>query len=240
MDRGLYIAASGMLAELSRQDRIADQLANASTPGFKPERSTQRSFGDLLLSNQASGSYVGALGMGAQIVDVKPDLTQGPLRETSEPLDFALEGDGFFAVRTQDGTRYTRDGQFTLDAKRQLVTSTGGVVLDAKGSPITLPAGDPAVGADGNLTVAGKPVATIGVVTLTNPQRAGDTYFTGTASGGRPATTNVRQRFLEGSAVDPARVMVDMITSMRAYESVQRAIHTIDDSLGKGINGGGQ
>src|SRR5512143_1940293 len=99
MERGLYIAASGMVAEQMRQDQIANDLANASTPGYKADRVTQRSFGDLLLSNAATGQVVGPLGLGVQASAMSTDLSPQPLRETGEPLDLAVEGEGFFAVQ---------------------------------------------------------------------------------------------------------------------------------------------
>src|SRR5438552_4004306 len=90
MDRGLYIAASGMLAELVRQDQLANDLANASTPGYKADRAAEASFGQLLLRNRTTGEPIGSLGFGAQIAEIRTDLTQGPLRQTDEPLDVAL------------------------------------------------------------------------------------------------------------------------------------------------------
>src|SRR5438046_2463484 len=123
MDRGLYIAASGMLAELTRQDQIANDLANSSTPGYKPDRAAQRGFADLLLESRQSGQPIGALGLGVEISTIRTDMTQGPLRQTGEPLDLALQGDGFFAVKTTAGTRYTRDGQLSLDGQGRLVTA---------------------------------------------------------------------------------------------------------------------
>src|SRR5436305_1625267 len=114
MERGLYIAASGMVAEMVRQDQIANDLANASTPGYKADKATQRSFGDLLLSNTVTGQTVGPLGMGARIDRIVTDTTAAPIRQTGQPLDFAVEGDGWFGVRTAQGVRYTRNGQFAL------------------------------------------------------------------------------------------------------------------------------
>src|SRR2546423_792516 len=114
MERGLYIAASGMLSELTRQDQIANDLANASTPGYKADRAAQASFGDLLLANRANGAPVGPLGLGATIAEIRTDLTQAPLKETGEPLDVALEGPGFLSVQTPAGTRYTRNGQVVV------------------------------------------------------------------------------------------------------------------------------
>src|SRR3712207_9459640 len=114
MERGLYIAASGMLAEMVRQDQIANDLANASTPGYKADRSTQRSFGTMLLHNTRNGRAVGPLGMGVRIDGVRTDLSPGPIRETGEPLDFAISVNGFFAGQTRGGLRFTRNGQFTV------------------------------------------------------------------------------------------------------------------------------
>src|SRR3954462_6912670 len=108
MERGLYIAASGMLAELQRQDGIANDLANASTAGYKSDRSTQRAFGEMLLANGETGSQVGTLGLGVEIDEKVTDWRREPLRQAEEPLDFAVQGEGFFAVRTGQGVYYTR------------------------------------------------------------------------------------------------------------------------------------
>src|SRR3954469_23730720 len=100
MDRGLYIAASGMLAEQVRQDQIANDLANASTPGYKADRTTQRSFGSLLLNNSASGARRGTQSTACQATPLPRTSTPDPLRNTGEPLDFGITGDGFFALQT--------------------------------------------------------------------------------------------------------------------------------------------
>jgi flagellar basal-body rod protein FlgF len=239
MDRGLYIAASGMLAEQVRQDQIANDLANASTPGYKSDRSAQTSFGELLLANSESGRQIGSLALGAQIAEIKTDLTPAALKETGEPLDLALDGEGFFAVQTPQGTRYTRNGQFTVDAKGQLATANGFLALDDSGKPITVGSSDGmTIGADGSITANGKAVAKLGVVSLTNPVKQGDTLFAGTP-GRRPAETSVRQGYLESSGVNAATAMIDMLTSMRAFEAGQKVIQTIDDTLNKGITAAG-
>jgi flagellar basal-body rod protein FlgF len=231
MDRGLYIAASGMLAELTRQDQVANDLANASTPGYKQDRAAQAGFGDLLVSDPRTGAPIGHQSAGVKIDALATDLAQAPLRETDEPLDVALQGDGFLAVQTPQGVRYTRNGQLALDATGGLVTTTGYPVLDDAGKPIALtPGAKVTIAADG--TISGGPK--LGVVSLANAAKQGDNFFIGTP-GARPAGTQVKQGFLEGSGVDPARAMVDMIVSMRAYEASQRVIHAIDETLGKGI-----
>lgn len=222
MERGLYIAASGMLAEQARQDLIAHDLANASTPGYKADRVASASFGEMLLHDTTSGQPIGALGLGTRIDRQVTDTSGGPLRDTGEPLDFAVQGDGFFSVRTAAGVRYTRDGQFSRSASGTLVTAAGDDVLGPTGAPIR-------IGADGRV-----PSTAIGVVALTNAARQGDNLFTGTPGGG--ATGTVRGGALEGSAVDPVHTMVEMLGSLRAFEAGQRVITTIDSTLGKAAN----
>jgi flagellar basal-body rod protein FlgF len=222
MERGLYIAASGMLSEMVRQDQIANDLANASTPGYKADRSTQSSFGSMLLANSVTGQSVGELGLGSQIDTVTTDVSAAPARETGEPLDFAVVGEGWFGVQTQQGTRYTRNGQFGVSAQGTLVDSMGNQVIGRGGGPVR-------VGADGR-----PDPRQVGIFNVTNPQKVGDSYVTGTAGG--QATGTVRQGALEGSNADPSRSMVDMIASFRAFESGQRVIRTIDETLAKASN----
>ena len=239
MDRGLYIAASGMLAEQTRQDQIANDLANASTPGYKADTSVQSSFGSMLLENTATGQVVGPLGMGAQITRVVTDMSPAPLKQTDEPLDVALDGQGFFTVQTPQGTRWTRDGQFVVDGGGRLTTANGFPVLDNAGRQITVGGPDGmTIAADGTITRGGRTIATLGVASLTNPVKQGDTLFNGTA-GPKPAATVVRQGYLEGSGIDPTTAMVDMITSLRTFESDQKAVTSIEETLQKGISAGG-
>ena len=223
MERGLYIAASGMLAEQVRQDQIANDLANAATPGYKADRTSQAGFGELLLANSATGATVGAQGTAVQVSAVETDFTPKPAKDTGEPLDFAIVGEGFFAVQTDRGTRYTRNGQFTADAQGRLATAQGDLVLGRGGRPLT-------VGADGRVDPR-----QLQVVNLSDPRKDGDSLVTGGVGGnGVPAAAGqVRAGALEASGSDAARSMVDMIASMRAFEAGQKVIQTIDETLGK-------
>jgi flagellar basal-body rod protein FlgF len=222
MERGLYIAASGMVSEMARQDLISNDLANASTAGYKSDTAVQGSFGDLLLQNTQTGQTIGPLGRGSRIERQVTDLTAGPIKETGEDLDFAVEGDGYFAVQTAQGVRYTRNGQFTAAAAGRLTDQLGNAVLDQNGRPIT-------IGADGKV-----PAGTVGVFAVNNARKAGDNFFQGTA-GGRGAG-QVRSGALEGSGADPVKAMTDMIASLRAFESGQKVITTIDSTLQKASN----
>jgi flagellar basal-body rod protein FlgF len=220
MDRGLYIAASGMLAEQIRQDQIANDLANASTPGYKGDRTAQRSFGDLLLANSANGGVVGRQSTAVQVDAIETDFSPRPARETGEPLDFAITGEGFFAVQTAQGVRYTRNGQFALDPQGRLVTAQGDPVLDTAGRAITA--------TDGKVDPR-----RVGVVALTDPRKEGDSLVTGTPAGAAAGT--IRSGALESSGADAARSMVDMIASMRAFEAGQKVIQAIDETLGQAV-----
>jgi flagellar basal-body rod protein FlgG len=217
MERGLYIAASGMLAEMARQDQLANDLANASTPGYKADRVSQRSFGDLLLSDSSTGATIGPLGSGAALDKQTTDLRQQALRDTGNPLDLAIQGDGYFGVRTAQGVRYTRNGSFAADKSGTLVDQLGNQVLGANNQPIK-------VAADGTIDPT-----KVAVFKVANLAKQGDNNFTGQASG--QDTGQVRTGSLEGSGVDPSRAMVDLMASMRTMEATQRAITTIDSTL---------
>jgi flagellar basal-body rod protein FlgF len=217
MDLGLYIAASGMVAEQVRQDQLANDLANASTPGFKPDESTQRSFGNVLLANTEGASAVGSVNEGVALGKAYTNMTQASMQETGEPLDFAIEGSGFFAVKTTQGVRYTRDGQFTASSTGVLTDTNGDPVLNQRGAQIK-------VGAAGTV-----PTSALGVFEVPGAVKQGEDLYTGKTSG-KPTGT-VRQGSLEGSGVDAAKVMVEMITSLRSFQSGQQAVQAIGQTL---------
>jgi len=219
MNRGLYVAASGMIAQQARQDQLANDLANAATPGYKPDRSAQHAFGELLVRNVQGDQAVGTISAGVRLEEQRTDLRPAPLRQTDEPLDLAIDGEGYFGVRTADGVRYTRNGRFATGADGTLVDQLGNRVLGRDGQPIQ-------VRPDGTVDPA-----TVGVFNLNAVAKAGDAQFTGTAAG--QAAGLVRSGSLEGSGVDAARTMVEMMANLRAYEAGQKAITTIDDTLGK-------
>ena len=217
MDLGLDIAASGMVAEQMRQDQLSNDLANASTPGFKPDETPQHSFGEVLMANTEGGAAVGSVDEGVALGKTYTNMTPGSMQETGEPLDFAIEGNGFFAVKTAQGIRYTRDGQFTTSAQGVLTDTNGDPVLGAKGAQIK-------VSAAGTV-----PASAVGVFEVPGAVKQGENLYTGNAAG-KPTGT-VRQGSLEGSGVDAAKVMVEMITSLRSFQSGQQAIQTIAETL---------
>ncbi len=217
MDTGLYIAASGMLAQQVREDQLANDLSNASTPGYKTDSSVQQDFGSLLLSNTATGQTIGSINTGVRLGSPVTNLTPETLHSTGQPLDFGIAGQGFFAVRTAQGVRYTRDGEFQANAQGQLTDSLGNPVLSQNGATIT-------VSAQGTV-----PASSLGVFNLTNPAKQGENLYAGTLAG--KGTGTVKQGELENSAVDPVMTMTNMISSLQTYQAGENAIQTIDSTM---------
>ena len=217
MDTGLYIAASGMLAQQVRQDQLANDLSNASTPGYKSDSSVQQDFGAMLLANTASGQTIGPINTGVRLGAPVVDLTPSTLHSTGQPLDFGIAGQGFFAVRTAQGVRYTRDGQFQANAQGLLVDGQGNPVLSQNGATIS-------VSAQGTV-----PASSLGVFNLTGVAKQGNNLFTGALAG--RGTGTVRQGELEDSSVDPVHTLVHMITALQTYQAGENAIQTIDGTM---------
>jgi flagellar basal-body rod protein FlgF len=216
MDRGLYIAASGMLAEQVRQDMLANDLANVSTPGYKGDRPSQRAFGELLVAN-SRGAPVGTIGAGSRITGQTTAFEQAAIQETDEPLDLAITGDGWFAVRTPQGERYTRGGRFAALPDGTLGDQLGNPVLGPDRQPVR-------VRPDGSVDPAA-----VGVFAVQRPLKAGEGLVTGTPAG--PGTGTVRAGALEASGVNATQTMVSMLQSTRTFEAGQKVLQTIDGTL---------
>jgi len=230
--RGIYIAASGLLAESARQDVIANNIANATTTGFKRSETTASPFGDMLLHNMGMPfqPQVGSLEMGAQVQGITMIDSQGGLRFTGNKLDMALVGTGHFTIDTPNGRRYTRDGSFGMDSAGRLVTKEGHPVLGTNG-PITLGPGEVRVGANGTITqgtaVRGTLLMTALDPTSISQESAG--LLAGTPAGN--PTARVRQNHLEGSTVNVVSEMVELIRVMRSFEANQKSVLAHDEAL---------
>ncbi len=238
MIRGIYIAASGLLAESARQDVIANNLANATTTGFKRSDSVASPFQEMLLRSQGMPGtpVVGPLEMGAQVEGIEMIDSQGALRFTGNTLDMALVGGGHFTVDTPAGRRYTRDGSFGLDTAGRLVTKEGNAVLDVNGRPITLDRGELKVSADGTITQGGVVKGRL-LLTALEPgsmEQQSQNLLNGTPQGA--PTAEVRQNHLESSTVNVVSEMVALIRVMRAFESNQKAVQSHDEALQASIS----
>lgn len=268
MVRGLYAAATGALVAQSVADNVANNLANVNSGGFKqtllqiqaaPALDVYRIQTD---PGQVAGNplpgvkvapYVGAVGTGAQIYDTPEDFTQGPLQQTGNTYDLALTSPNtFFTIRTPQGVRYTRDGQFTLNAQSNLVTADGNLVLSSTGRPIAI---DQQLGAvtirpDGTIsqaaqlgqtTGAQQVIGQLGVTSFGNLvalRKEGDNNFvdTGNAQPAAAAASSMQQGSLERSNGNIVKSMVDLITAERWFEANERSMKAQDDATNQAIN----
>lgn len=230
MNRGIYTAASGMVACQDWLDVLTHNLANASTTGFKRDTvQFQDALQREMFANGGRGPRIGSFSSGPQVAGRFTSFEPGALTPTGNPLDVALaEDSGAFAVETPQGVRYTRDGSFALDSERNLVTKQGHAVLDANLRPIALPPGSKiSIDGQGNVSVDDQQVATIGVF-------AGTFVKEGASLFGAPDALPVDSVALHPAAIESSNVnaietMVQMITLNRAFEMAQRAIVTQDE-----------
>lgn len=227
MDSGYYAAMSGLVARTQALDTAAANLANAQTPGYRAEREYFRSalLGPDSIDSQL-GRTVNNFGLlgGDQL-----SMAQGALQATGNPLDLAIEGQGFFQVQTAIGLRYTRDGGFHRAQSGQLVTSTGEPVLSAAGQTIQIPPGQVSVGADGAISVAGGVVATVGVVTFPSGAQLtpeGANRYVAPQGVAPQITKNatVHQGALESANQDVIQGSLDLIVMQRQAEMMQKAV----------------
>ncbi len=227
---GMLEAVRGCLKEELRMDVIANNLANASVPGFKKDRV---SFQNLLIQQSMGAQQVNAPVNRNSLVHVAPDLSQGDLRFTGNMLDFAINGMGFFKVMTPNGIRYTRKGNFTVDATGNLITQEGYQVL-GKGGTLNVMNKQVEVDDRGRVLVDGSELDQLDIVSFGDGARLvkeGKGLFRkdpGINEEPFPAESAVRQGYLENSNVNIAEEMVEMIHSLRAFESYQRAIKVLE------------
>lgn len=262
--KGVYTALSGALAQSQKLDTIANNLANANTPSFKAD---QQVFNEYLTANEkpptviqvpriaaSPESFYDVQGGDKSFVDTAgtyTKFTQGSLKPTGNPLDVAIDGDGFFEVATPDGVKLTRLGAFKIDGNGQLVTQNGHPVLRSGGEGV-----DPAARA---FTVSGQSQvhitdagdvfdgeANLGKISLVDVtdrdtlSKVGASLFEFKANA-QPEMTNVanpqmKQGFLEMSNVNVIHEMTDMIQTTRLFESAQKAISAYDSMSDKLIN----
>jgi len=276
MLRGLYTGASGMQAQIHKMDALANNLANVDTTGYKKDTSVQKAFPQMLIRRMNDEVYkfpfgsvdstpvVGKLGSGVELNEIFTQFTQGSLKETGNPFDTALDGQGFFTIDTPNGERYTRNGTFLVDNNGLLVTKEGlpvqgengniyikknNFVIDKQGRIFQNAdfADDPErlVSMNENDWANLEQVDTLKIVDFTRSRylkKQGSSLWTATNESGSPkavelgSSTKVIQGFLEKANVNPVTEMVAMITVNRAYEANQKVISTHDQMTEKLIN----
>ncbi len=249
MLEGLYTSGSSMLARATRQDVITNNIANSEVPGFKRDGVFLKELGEarrkasgghpVWRQNRISGAYV--------------DFGQGSMRQTDGKLHFAIQGPGFFQVRTAQGDLYTRNGEFSLSRDGVLVDNLGNSVLDERGGEIKMEGRDFSVNENGEILQAGEVKATLAVHDfekdvdgyyqdpdgLSRLERRQNGFFVpkpGVNQVPKTSNTKVMQGFLEQSNTSPIVQMVEMVELFRSYEADQRAIRAQDETLTQAVN----
>lgn len=225
MENPIYISLSRMMGLRRQMDVVSNNVANANTTGYKQQRVLFNEF----LSKPALGERMSMV----QDRGTVRDTTSGALLPTTNPLDVAINGKGYFVVDTVNGPHYTRAGRFQLDAQRQIVDESGLPVLGQNNKPITLPQGATTIriDSDGSVVTNVNPTQAIGKLNVVRFEReqamtpvGGGLYTTTETPAAAQPETKVQQGMLEESNVKPVVEMTNMIEILRQYQSMQRVL----------------
>ncbi len=255
MVRALYTAWTGLRNEEKRMDVVTNNMANANTTGYKKIEVTSQSFDRQLavkINDVTVGTDtvqgIGGVTLGVKIGETYFDMSQGSFKQTENLYNFALSGKGFFTISTtnkagETTTRYTRDGDFTITKDGYLVTKDGDFVLGNGGNPIQIPGANTAeisVNSLGEIYVDGNYINTFQLVDFENYEALssyGENMYEPVEGAVMiDAEATVQQGYLEMSNVNMVTEMVDMIAVTRAYETNQKMIQTVDNTLDKAVN----
>jgi flagellar basal-body rod protein FlgG len=248
MSGSIYAATSAAEVQRVRMGLLSNNLANINTTGFKIDKVAFRTEGD----GAAPGETVDgdALDAGERMklavipMTMRTDFSQGPLQSTGNPLDLAIQGDGFFSIQTARGMRYTRGGSFTLDAEGRLTTHEGDPVM-GEGGEIAIEGAEIEVDGDGNILIDGQIADKLRIVEIADKEalkKEGANLFVLDEKKGvaEPVEyAGIHQGFLERSNAHAVKIMTDLIEVMRGYESYQKIIRTLDEINSKLIAGVG-
>jgi flagellar basal-body rod protein FlgF len=249
MIQGLQDSGISMLNRTSKQDVIANNIANSEVTGFKRDGLFMREMGEA----RRKGSGAHPVWRNDRVAGAFVDFEQGNMRRTHSPLNVAIHGSGFFQVRTDQGDVYTRNGEFSVDSQGTLVTNLGNPVLDDRGGEITIAGPDFIINENGEILEDGVTSATIAIHDfekdaeglyqdpdgVTRLERKPNGFFfpkPGVNRVATPTDTKIMQGFLEESNVNTITEMVDMLEVFRAFEADQRAIRIQSETLGRAVN----
>lgn len=254
MIRSLYTTISGMKTQQAKQDVITNNMANSNTVGFKGDNLAIKKFDDVLIQNssdiQNGKNYtqtIGNLSLGSRIDETATDFTQGNIQSTDSDTDFAIDGRGFFTVNRDNGTGgqnyYTRDGHFHVNMQGYLVNDTGDYVMGNNintGNQEKIMVGNGKISSDvyGNISIDGKPSYSFETADFNNYKtlkKIGDNLYQGENPISN-ANVYVKQKALEQSNINPINEMVNMMSTMRTFETQQKVVQAIDQTLGEAAN----
>ena len=250
MVKGLYTAYTGLINQQNRLDVVTNNLANATTTGYKKEGTTSQSFDSLMaikINDPTNGNInqnIGQISLGVKIGENYRDYSQGSFKNTSGSYDFALSGNGLFSISFtnktgQESTMYTRDGSFQMAQDGSLVTKDGDFVLGQDG-PIVLPTNATiSVDETGGIYADGQYIDQFAITDFEDnnyiEQYGENLYSAVDGATKKDATATVMQGYLEMSNVNVVSEMVQMITISRAFESNQKVMNSIDETLQKAV-----
>lgn len=240
MFKGFYNLTSGMLSQGRRLDVVSNNMTNVATSGYKSERYTDSTFQEYIVSRVGNKDKSNPVEIGGASYLLAPselytNYTQGGLEETGYSLDFAIEGDGFFAVQGADGIAYSRSGSFSLDEEGYLCLPGEGRVLDTSGNPILLGSDQIRVDQSGSIySKGGQFIARLGVYAFAdNNQLEKNPRGLFTGNGAALADATVHWKMIERSNVDLVQQMVEMISSQRALQSAAQMSKMYDQLMTK-------
>lgn len=231
MDRGIFVALSGALLHEKRLEVLTDNLANVNTAGFKKQKPV---FEDSMPDGYGVRSF-------SSMKSTVTDMSQGVAEKTGRPLDAAIMGNGFFAIQTPEGERYTRDGSFTVGPGGTLMTKQGHPVVGTKGQ-VKINTADVSIDATGKLTGPGGAVIdSLKLVDFKNTGslvREGSYYSAPSGTAAEPVSPNtqVQQGYIETSNVNAIKAMTTMIEAQRSYETQTKMIQSMDEITKKTID----
>ncbi len=253
MLQGINTAAAGMASILDQNNIIANNLANVNTVGFKQLIPTFRNIRDINVevfnpSDQTGPGLktVGNISAGSIIDQTHLDLEQGPLKKTDGTLDVAINGDGFFAVQTENGEFYTRNGNFMLNDEGDLVTQSGFKVLSEGGGTINIniqgqSAGDIVISADGRIIHSGAEIDKLRIVDFEDKSKlitVGNSLFQNADNMQNAVemdNPSISQGYLEGSNANMVKSLIDSISGSRTYETLAKVVSNSNGTLKKTV-----
>lgn len=240
MLNGMLESSRGCLKEEIRMDIISNNLANSTVIGFKKNRiAFKQMLAEATENNRAPGTRDAS--QNNLMISVRTDMSQGDIRSSGNDLDLAIFGKGFFKINTENGVRYTRKGNFTLDPQGNLVTQNGNMVM-GKAGPLNLSGNEIVIDGLGFVSIDGAAAGQLDIVDFEDYDglvKEGKSLFRNNLDEPEkdlPADTRVKQGYVEISNVNVAEEMVSMIHSLRAFETYQKAIRAIDELNNQAIN----
>ncbi|MGD0281736.1 MAG: flagellar hook basal-body protein [Dissulfurispiraceae bacterium] len=228
MYKGIYIAMTGAQLKFQELDNVTQNLANANTTGYKKTSFSSRLYPLLEgVTDNQNVAYPDARSM-AYIGQYSIDTSAGSIRETGNPFDLAIAGDGFFAVQGAGNVSYTRNGNFSLRKDGSLVDGSGQQVLNTANKPINITGNGAKIAADGTIYVDGNPTDKLKIVKLKNGsiQHLGNSLYSGVEDG--VSSGEVVQGSIEMSNVNPIREMAGMISALRDMDIISKVIKNFD------------